>query len=88
MVLYSFSEEENRMSIILYTKPQCVKCNATKKYLDKLNLPYQVKDVTVDPEAREFVESLGYKMMPVVQAGDETWNDFRIEKILALKQSA
>ena len=76
------------MSIVLYSKPQCYKCVATKRYLDKLQLPYQVIDVTEDAEAKKYVESLGYKQMPVVQVGDVTWDDFRVEKLVALKQSA
>lgn len=77
------------MSIVVYSQEACIKCRATLKYLDKLKLPYQVIDMSQDAEAKDYVTSLGYKVAPVVVVDDTThWSDFRLEKILALKQSA
>ena len=71
-------------TIVVYTKPECVQCNATYKALDKLGLSYSVVDVSLDEQARKYVLALGYLQAPVVVAGDEHWSGFRPERIKAL----
>lgn len=34
------------MSIIIYTKPDCVQCNATYRALDRQGIDYRVVDLT------------------------------------------
>jgi glutaredoxin-like protein NrdH len=72
------------MTITVYTKPACVQCNATYKALDKQGLDYRVVDITEEPEARDYVMSLGYLQAPVVVAGSEHWSGFRPDRIKAL----
>ena len=72
------------MSIILYTKPACVQCNATKKALDRAGLEYTSVDVTLDDDARDYVMALGYVQAPVVEANGEHWSGFRPERIKEL----
>jgi len=49
------------MSLItIYTKPACVQCNAIVKALDKAGMSYEKIDVNENPEARDYVLSLGY----------------------------
>jgi glutaredoxin-like protein NrdH len=43
-----------------------VQCNATFRALDKAGISYETIDVTQNPDAREYVMSLGYLAMPVV----------------------
>ncbi|UQZ28612.1 glutaredoxin-like protein NrdH [Corynebacterium accolens] len=79
------------MSITVYTKPACVQCNATKKALDRAGLDYNVVDVTVDDEARDYIMALGYVQAPVVEASGEHWSGFRpdrIKNLAALAASA
>jgi glutaredoxin-like protein NrdH len=73
------------MSIVLYTMPDCVQCDATKKYLDKDNVKYSVVDISTNKEAYELVSSLGYKQAPVVVKGDVHWSGFRPDKIASLR---
>ncbi|AJJ25576.1 redoxin NrdH [Yersinia enterocolitica] len=75
------------MSIIIYSKPDCVQCNATYRALDKQGIAYQVVDLTEDPQALNRVKSLGYQQVPVIVAGDEHWSGFRPDKINALAQA-
>lgn len=72
------------MSIIVYSKPACVQCDATKRALNKHGLDYEVVDLTQDPEALASVRSLGYQQAPVVMAGGDHWSGFRPDKIKAL----
>jgi len=72
------------MLITVYSKPACQACKATKRYLDKEGLEYKMIDVTEDPVAREYVESLGYLTAPVIVAGEDHWGGFRPDRLHAL----
>ena len=72
------------MNVIVYTKPSCVQCDATKRSLDKLGVPYSTVDVTVDAEAFDMLVEKGFKAMPVVNAGDQWWSGFNPDKINGL----
>ncbi len=80
------------MAITVYTKPACVQCNMTYKTLDKLGLEYEVVDISLDDEARDFVMALGYLQAPVVVVGgagsDEHWSGFRPERLKAVAARA
>ncbi|MFN3067484.1 glutaredoxin-like protein NrdH [Serratia sp. J2] len=72
------------MIIIIYTKPDCVQCNATYRALDRQGINYRVVDLTQDQQALNHVKSLGYQQVPVIIAGDDHWSGFRPDKIGAL----
>ena len=72
------------MSITVYTKPSCVACNQTKKTLDRLELEYEIIDITLDSQAYDKVVALGFQSAPVVIAGDNAWAGFQPEKLKAL----
>ena len=72
------------MDVIVYTKPSCVQCDATKRSLDKLDISYSTVDVTVDAEAFEMLVEKGFRAMPVVNAGDDWWSGFNPDKINGL----
>ena len=72
------------MSITVYTKPACVQCNATKKALDKAGLEYELVDISLDDEARDYVMALGHLQAPVVVAGEDHWSGFRPDRIRSL----
>ncbi len=72
------------MTVTVYTKPACVQCNATYKALDKQGIAYEMVDISLDTEARDYVMALGYLQAPVVVAGNEHWSGFRPDRIKAL----
>jgi len=76
------------MSITLYTKPACVQCNATKKALDRAGLEYDMVDISMDDESRDYVMALGYVQAPVVEANGEHWSGFRPDRIKSLSSLA
>jgi glutaredoxin-like protein NrdH len=76
------------MTITVYTKPACVQCNATYKALDKQGISYDVVDISLDSQARDYVMALGYLQAPVVVAGSEHWSGFRPDRITALATGA
>lgn len=76
------------MSVIVYTKPNCPQCEATKRALVKNGIVHELIDVTVDTAARDRVLALGYLQAPVVVAGDDHWAGFRPDRISALANEA
>jgi len=72
------------MRIIIYTKNNCIQCNATKNALDKKGLDYQLINLDSEPAHIAMLKSLGYQQVPVVMAGQEHWSGFRPDKISAL----
>lgn len=76
------------MSVTVYTKPACVQCNATYKALDKQGIIYDVVDISLDSDARDYVMALGYLQAPVVVADGEHWSGFRPDRIRALTATA
>ena len=77
-------KEVLRLMVTVYTKPACVQCNATYKALDKQGVDYEIVDISVDDDAREYVMALGYLQAPVVVAGGDHWSGFRPDRIKAL----
>jgi glutaredoxin-like protein NrdH len=67
--------------ITVYSKPQCVQCNATYTALDKKGIEYEVIDVTVDAVAMDKIVEMGFYQAPVVVAGDMAWSGFRPDMI-------
>lgn len=62
----------------VYTLPNCMKCNLTKRKLDKHGLPYESVDLTQNAEALSWVRENGYQGAPVIVAPDGNhWNDYR-----------
>jgi glutaredoxin-like protein NrdH len=69
---------------IVYTNPNCVACDQTKRWLDKNNLDYDVVDLSKDSEALAMVQDLGFKAAPVVITDADKWAGFRLDKLQAL----
>ena len=72
------------MSITVYSKPACVQCTATTRALSAKGLSFEVVDLTLDDDAFELVQTLGYRQAPVVIAGDDHWTGFRPDMINTL----
>jgi len=76
------------MRIIIYTKDNCVQCNATKNAMDKKGIAYQVVNLDQQPDEIEALRALGYRQVPVVMNGQYHGSGFRPDKISALSQTA
>ena len=72
------------MSITVYTKPACVQCTATKKALDRAGIDYELVDISLDNDARDYVMALGHLQAPVVVVDEEHWSGFRPDRIRGL----
>ncbi|WP_332060666.1 glutaredoxin-like protein NrdH [Bartonella sp. CB74] len=72
------------MSVIIYSKPFCVQCNATYRAFDAKGIEYRVVDISRDEQAYSFIQSLGYRQVPVVVCGENHWSGFRPDMINGL----
>lgn len=64
--------------VVVYSKPNCMQCNFTKKFLEDKGIPYQIKDIEQNEQAVNEVKSLGFSSLPVVIAeGIEAFHGFR-----------
>jgi len=79
-------------NIVVYTLPNCIQCNQTKKLLTKLELEFDTVDLTQNENEYRFVtEQLGYKAAPVIILRDKNgnvvdhWSGFNPEKVDGLK---
>jgi glutaredoxin-like protein NrdH len=69
----------------VYTKPQCVQCDATKRMMDKLGVEYTTVDIIENPAELDKLIEMGYKAAPVVvTAKGESWSGFQPERITSL----
>lgn len=71
--------------VTVYSKPNCMQCNFTKKYLDEKGVDYSTLDVFHDEEALNHIKSLGFQSLPVVEIdGEPPFNGFRPDLLAKL----
>lgn len=67
--------------VILYVKNNCVACDATKRRLLKLKVPYRPVNMDEDSAALAAVKRMGFKEAPVVfppeSSGLKAWSGYR-----------
>lgn len=56
----------SKKNVIVYTKPNCMQCNFTKKFLDDNSIRYEIKDIQESESALAEVKELGFQSLPVV----------------------
>lgn len=69
------------MSVVVYTKPAFMQCKATQKALNNAGVEFEIVDISIDDEAREYVLALGYLQAPVVVTEETHWSGFRPDLI-------
>ena len=63
--------------IKVYSKPNCVKCEFTKRYLNDKGVPFEEIDVFKDEEALAMLRDNGFSEMPVVDINGERHTGFQ-----------
>ena len=79
------------MTVTVYTLPDCVQCDRTKKYLDRAGTEYRVVDLSTSLDDYRAVKYLGYTQAPVVLAqyadgGETHWSGFRPDLLSTLTE--
>ena len=66
----------------VYTKPNCVQCDMTKRLMDKIGEEYNTVDIVENPAELDRLIEMGYRAAPVVVTADgESWAGFNPDKI-------
>lgn len=79
------------MTLRLYTRPGCMACRQTARWLQAHNIPYIPVDVTTTPGATQQLRTLGYQSLPVVAPTnnpDDMWSGFRPDRLRTLEEAS
>ncbi|MCE1263879.1 glutaredoxin-like protein NrdH [Enterobacter kobei] len=76
------------MSIIIYTRNNCVQCHATKRAMESRGMVFEMVNIDQQPEAAETLRAQGFRQLPVVIAGEIRWSGFRPDMINRLSAQA
>lgn len=69
------------MSIIIYTRSDCVQCHATKRAMESRGVAFETVNIDQQPEAADTLRAQGFRQLPVVVAGETSWSGFRPDMI-------
>jgi glutaredoxin-like protein NrdH len=70
-------ENSDAATFTVYSKPACVQCTATERWLKTKGVKYDKIDVTEDVEAYQRVTNMGYQQVPVVVTSSGAhWSGF------------
>ena len=67
--------------IRVYTTPNCVQCDMTKKVLKRAEAEFEVIDLSQDEESMAMIKAMGYSQAQVVIAGDDHWSGFKNDRL-------
>ena len=70
--------------IIVYSNPNCVQCESTKRFLNIKGIDFESKMLEDSPEIMPLILEKGYKVAPVVVTNTDSWCGFRLEKLNTL----
>lgn len=70
--------------VTVYSKPDCMQCNFTKKWLKERNVPYTELNIKEDEEALLKVKEMGFQSVPVIVTEDDSWYGFQPDKLAEL----
>jgi glutaredoxin-like protein NrdH len=65
--------------VIVYTTNDCIECTMVKQVLTEEEIPFEVRDISVNKEFQKEVEKYGYLGVPVTVAGDKAVKGFTNE---------
>lgn len=73
--------------VIVYSKPNCMQCEFTKRWLHENDIPYTAYDVTKNERCVNRVIQLGYQNLPVIYVDKKRhWFGFRPDLMEELKE--
>ncbi|WP_297115472.1 glutaredoxin-like protein NrdH [uncultured Enterobacter sp.] len=76
------------MSIIIYTRNNCVQCHATKRAMESRGVAFEMVNIDLVPDAADALRAQGFRQLPVVVAGETSWSGFRPDMISRLSAQA
>lgn len=75
-------------TVIVWSRPACVQCNAVKRFLTKNDIPYVEKQVGDDLAKVAEFQAAGLMMAPIVESSTEpTFSGFRTDILERIKEA-
>ena len=69
-------------AVTVYTKPDCVQCDATKRTLNKHDIPFTEINLSDNMDVLDRLTAAGWMRAPIVETADgQMWSGFRPDKI-------
>jgi len=59
--------------VVVYSTPLCAPCESLKQFLRSIGIAFVAKDLMMDEEAAEYIESKGIRSSPVLQIDDQLY---------------
>ena len=72
---------ENESKITVFGKKGCMQCKMTASIFTDNDIDFDYIDIEDVPEAREYINGLGFQALPVVICGGVSWSGFQPERI-------
>ena len=72
---------ENESKITVFGKKGCMQCKMTASIFTDNDIDFDYIDIEDVPEARDYINGLGFQALPVVICGGVSWSGFQPEKI-------
>ncbi len=72
------------MKVTVWTLPNCVQCEMTKKTMTRLGIPFEVQSLEDQPLVLEGFKQQGLLAAPIVTTDTKAWSGFRLDKIQSL----
>jgi glutaredoxin-like protein NrdH len=72
------------MVITLWSKPNCVQCEMTKKEFKKRGIIYRERRLDRSPKAVARFQELGFLSAPIIESDTKRWSGFKLDKIKSL----
>lgn len=70
------------MSITIYSNPNCVQCEQSKKFLERKGVPFEAKMIADSPEAQAIIDEHKLQSAPVVLTSEgQVWSGFRLDHL-------
>lgn len=74
----------SKVPVTVYTLPNCVQCDQTKKQFTKLGVEFTEVNLEDHPDKVEAFTAQGLTSAPIVTTDVKVWSGFRIGKIESL----
>lgn len=70
------------ISVVIWSKPNCVQCVATKRAFDKAGIDYEVRNLPDFPEQLGAFKARGLMSAPIVEAdGFDTFSGYNVNVV-------
>ena len=70
--------------ITVYSNPNCVQCENTKRFLTQNKIEFESKMLQDSPEVFPLIMEKGYKTAQVVVTDNDSWSGFKLDKLRLL----